>query len=276
MAILLILIAIILIIFLLWCLLLMPRRNQPGWEKLFGVRYAHRGLHNTVEGMPENSLAAFRKAASRGFGAELDVHLMADGSLAVVHDSNLQRVCGKNLIIEDMTAEELQHYPLQGTEETIPLLQDVLDVFEGKTPLIIELKAERGNAAALTDAVMKLLENWNGHYCIESFHPAVLLHLEKHYPQVIRGQLSQNFLRAGEVGNLSRPVRVILTFLLTTFLTRPDFIAYNYLDRSCPSLRLMKRLYHVQEAGWTIRDCGNMEALEKEGVIPIFEGFIPD
>lgn len=276
MIILLILISVILIIFLLWCLLLMPRRNQPGWEKLSGVRYAHRGLHNTVEGVPENSLAAFRKAASRGFGAELDVHLMADGSLAVVHDSNLQRVCGKNLTVEDMTAEELQHYPLQGTGEIIPLLSDVLDVFEGKTPLIIELKAERGNAAALTDAVMKLLKNWHGNYCIESFHPAVLLHLKKHYPQVIRGQLSQNFLRASEVGNLSWPVRVILTFLLTTFLTRPDFIAYNYLDRSCSSLRLMKRLYYVHEAGWTIRDRGNMEALEKEGVIPIFEGFIPE
>lgn len=276
MIILLILISIILIIFLLWCLLLMPRRNQPGWEKLSGVRYAHRGLHNTVEGVPENSLAAFRKAVDCGFGAELDVHLMADGSLAVVHDSNLQRVCGKNLIIEDMTAEELRHYPLQGTGETIPLLQDVLDVFEGKTPLIIELKAERGNAAALTDAVMNLLKNRNVDYCIESFHPAVLLHLKKHYPQVIRGQLSQNFLRASEVGNLSWPVRVILTFLLTTCLTRPDFIAYNYLDRSCPSLRLMKRLYHVQEVGWTIRDCESMKALEKENVVPIFEGFISD
>ncbi len=276
MVILLILISLAFIIFLTWCLLLQPRRKQPGWEKLSGVRYAHRGLHNTIEGVPENSLAAFRKAADCGFGAELDVHLMADGSLAVVHDSNLQRVCGKNLIIEDMTSEELQHYPLQGTKETIPLLQDVLDVFEGKTPLIIELKAERGNAAALTDAVMNLLKNRKADYCIESFHPAVLLHLKKHYSQVIRGQLSQNFLRTSEVGNLSWPVRVILTFLLTTFLTRPDFIAYNYLDRSCSSLRLMKRLYHVQEVGWTIRNCESMEALEKENVIPIFEGFIPD
>lgn len=197
MVILLILISMLLILFLLWCLLLMPRRNQPGWERLSGVRYAHRGLHNTVEGVPENSLAAFRKAVDCGFGAELDVHLMADGSLAAVHDSNLQRVCGKNLVIEDMTAEELQHYPLQGTGETIPLLQDVLDVFEGKKPLVIELKAERGNAAALTDSVMNLLKNWNGNYCIESFHPAVLLHLKKHYPQVLRGQLSQNFLRIG-------------------------------------------------------------------------------
>ena len=37
-----------------------------------------------------------------------------------------------------------------------------LDLFAGKTPLIIELKVERGNFAALTEAVMAALEGWNG------------------------------------------------------------------------------------------------------------------
>ena len=80
------------------------------------------------------------------FGAELDVHLMADGNLAVVHDSDLTRVCGKKGVIEDLRREDLKNYPLQGTGETIPLFGDVLDLFAGKTPLIVELKAERGNA----------------------------------------------------------------------------------------------------------------------------------
>ena len=40
-----------------WCMLLRPRRNQPGWEKFQAVRYAHRGLHNATPGVPENSLA---------------------------------------------------------------------------------------------------------------------------------------------------------------------------------------------------------------------------
>ena len=79
------------VLFLVYLALLIPRRNYPGWEKLDGVRYAHRGLHDKDQGRPENSLAAFRLAAEKGFGAELDVHLMADGKLAVVHDSSLQR-----------------------------------------------------------------------------------------------------------------------------------------------------------------------------------------
>ena len=65
------------------------------WQTLSGYRYAHRGLHDLNAGRPENSLGAFRAAAEAGFGAELDVHLMADGALAVVHDSDLERVCGR-------------------------------------------------------------------------------------------------------------------------------------------------------------------------------------
>ena len=265
----------LLVLALLWLLLLLPRQGAPGWEALGRARYAHRGLHDAGAGRPENSIAAFRAAIEKGFGAELDVHLMADGNLAVVHDSDLTRVCGKKGVIEDLRREDLKNYPLQGTGETIPLFGDVLDLFAGKTPLIVELKVERGNAAALTDAAMAALAGWNGTYCVESFHPGVLLRLKKKYPRVIRGQLSQNFLKGGEVNGLSLPVRFALTNLLTSVLTRPDFIAYNYIDRSCPSLRLMKRLYGVHEVGWTIRSKEILERLEQQGVMPIFEGFLP-
>ena len=258
-----------------WSLLLKPRRNQPGWEKLEGVRYAHRGLHDMKLGVPENSMAAFQRAIDHGFGAELDVHLMADGNLAVVHDSDLTRVCGKKARIEDLVEEELMDYPLMGTEELIPLFEEVLGLFEGKTPLVIELKVEGGNANALTDAVMAALEGWNGTYCVESFHPAALLRLKERYPWVLRGQLSQNFLRDSEVSNLSIPARFVLTNLLTTAFTRPDFIAYNWKDRGNLSLRWMRALYGVHEVDWTVRERETMETLDQAGVTSIFEGFVP-
>ena len=220
-------------------------------------------------------MAAFRRAVEYGFGAELDVHLMADGELAVTHDSSLARVCGKQVCIEDLAAADLPDCALLGTEETVPLLRDVLALFEGKTPLIIELKVERGNANALTDAVMALLEGWNGTYCIESFHPAVLLRLKKKYPEVIRGQLSENFLRDSDVDSLPLPLRFILTNLLTSAATGPDFIAYKWQDRNSPTLRLMKKVYGVHEAAWTVQDRETMEMLEQDGAITIFEGFIP-
>ena len=149
------------------------------------------------------------------------------------------------------------------------------ELFEGKTPLVIELKVERGNANALTDAVMAALEGWNGIFCLESFHPAALLRLKEKYPQVLRGQLSQNFLKPGEANGLSLPVRFMLTNLLTTAATRPDFIAYSCKDRNNASLRMMKALYGVHEVGWTVRDRETMDALDREGTASIFEGFVP-
>ena len=258
-----------------WCLLLQPRQGQPGWEALGNVRYAHRGLHDLAQGRPENSMAAFRAAVEGGFGAELDIHLMADGRLAVVHDSDLTRVCGKQVFIEDLTAADLKDYPLQGTEETIPLFEDVLAIFEGKTPLVVELKVERGNANALTDAAMTLLKDWNGTYCVESFHPGALLRLKEKYPQVIRGQLSQNFMKGNEVNGLALPTRFMLTNLLTSACTKPDFIAYIWKDRKNASLRLMTRLYGVHEVAWTVRDRETMEMLDGDGVPSIFEQFVP-
>ena len=220
-------------------------------------------------------MAAFREAVEHGFGAELDVHLMADGNLAVVHDSDLTRVCGKKVFIEDLTVGDLKDYPLQGTEETIPLFQDVLSLFEDKTPLVVELKVERGNADALTDAAMAMLENWNGTYCVESFHPGALLRLKEKYPWVIRGQLSQNFMKGSEVNGLSLPVRFALTNLLSTGFTKPDFIAYNWKDRDNVNLRLMKKLYGVHEVAWTVRDKETMDRLDGDGVPSIFENFLP-
>ena len=41
--------------------------------------YAHRGLHNIKQAIPENSLPAFKAAIAAGFGVELDVQLSSDG-----------------------------------------------------------------------------------------------------------------------------------------------------------------------------------------------------
>ena len=258
----------------LWCLALMPRRGQPGWEKLEGYRYAHRGLHDVAAGRPENSLSAFRAAAEAGFGAELDVHLMADGSLAVVHDSDLARVCGRPGIVETMTRQDLADYPLLGSGETIPLLEDVLAVFAGKGPLIVELKPDRSNAAALTDAAMERLRAWPGTYCVESFRPAVLARLRKRWPEVLRGQLSCAFRGQGR-GPHEKLAYWAVRHLLVCAAGRPDFVAYGWEDRDEVSLRLMRKLWHVHEAYWTVRDPAVMDALEAQGASVIFEGFVP-
>ena len=112
-------------IFILYLLALMGRSSHPDWKKLEGFRYAHRGLHG--KGIPENSMAAFYLAVRHGYGIELDVHLIKDGNLAVIHDASLLRTAGVDVNVEDLTLEQLSGFRLEGTEETIPSFLQVLD-----------------------------------------------------------------------------------------------------------------------------------------------------
>jgi glycerophosphoryl diester phosphodiesterase len=239
-------------------------------------RYAHRGLHDISQGVPENSLPAFRRAIGRGFGAELDVHLLADGSLAVFHDFDLKRVTGREGVIEELTAEKLSEYRLGGTEETIPQLCQVLELFDRATlPLIIELKSYRGNHAALTERTVEELDKYLVPYVMESFDPRCLMWLRRNRPEIIRGQLAQDFLHGSEVPGLSRAQKRILTRMDFNRVTRPNFVAFRFEDRDTPSLRRIKRFKSAVIFYWTIRSREDMELAEAEGAQVIFEGFVP-
>ena len=267
------LLAIVILIALLYILCLRCSRRRD-WKKYQGWRYAHRGYHDKPR-IPENSLPAFRRAVQCGFGAELDVHLMKDGHLAVIHDASLKRTAGADVLVEDLTAEELKQYRLEGTEHHIPLLEEVLPIFAGKAPLIVELKAERGNAAALAEAACALLDKYHVTYCMESFDPRCLMWLWENRPDVVRGQLSENFARHGDGENLPGVVRWVLSNLLLNCRTRPDFIAYRFEDRKCLSLWLCRSIYRTQEFSWTIRSKEDMETAEQNGALVIFEQFNP-
>ena len=262
----------ILIVFILYALSLRGRTGHKGLTALRGWAYAHRGLH--TECIPENSMAAFRAAIDGGYGAELDVHMMRDGQLAVIHDSSLQRVAGADVRIEDLTAEDLARYTLGNTQEQIPLFKDVLALFEGKTPLIVELKTAGDNFAALTEAACALLDQYHVTYCIESFDPRCIRWLKENRPNVVRGQLAENSLRAKRT-SVSLFLRVVLTNHLEYFLTRPDFVAYKFADRKIFSNFLVRKLWGVQGVAWTLTSQQEFDTAVQEGWLPIFERFRP-
>jgi len=254
-------------------LLLRCRRENPAWDRLLGRRYAHRGWHEKPR-IPENSMSAFRRALDRGWGAELDVHLLKDGTLAVFHDSDLSRCTGQDGIIEDLDRDALSALRLEGTEEPVPLFEDVLSLFEGKAPLIIELKSYGNNYRRLAETVAVRLDRYRGDFCIESFDPRVLLVYKHLRPSVIRGQLSMDFRPGGEP--LPGWQRFFLRNLLTNVLTFPDFIAYRFEDRQRLTPRLCVNVWGAKEVNWTILRKEDMLAAEAAGAIPIFEQFDPD
>ena len=247
------------------------RSGHPGLKQLQKFSYAHRGLHGN--GIPENSMAAFRAALEKGYGIELDIHLMADGELAVIHDTSLKRTAGVDVKITDLTTADLENYRLEGTEEKIPLFSQVLELYAGKAPLIIELKAD-GNHRALVEAACRAMEGYTGAYCMESFDPRCILELKKNHPQVIRGQLSENFLRSDV--KLNPALKFAMTHNLLHFATKPDFVAYDFgTRRTTPSNFICRRIWDMQGVTWTLRNAGDHEQALKEDWLPIFEHYEP-
>lgn len=247
------------------------RTGHPLVRDLEKYIYAHRGYHDKPQ-IPENSMPAFRRAVERGWGAELDVHLLKDGSLVVFHDSDIKRCTGENGILEEMTLDEAEALRLEGTTERIPLFDEVLELFENSAPLIIELKTYKGNHRQLTEAVVKRLSEYKGLFCIESFDPRAIMDLRKTAPQIVRGQLSCNFRKDNSVQFWMRP---LLTHLVLNVLGKPDFNAYKFEDRQNKTLR-KQTAKGIKEVAWTIRSKENLEFCISRGIIPIFEKFDPE
>lgn len=267
-----VILSLLLVLALLWLLALRAHRCGDAMNALRRYHYAHRGLHDKKVGVPENSLLAFRRAVETGYGAELDVHLSKDRQLIVMHDECLKRTTGDIRNIADLTLPELRALRLEHTQEQIPVLFEVLALFTGKTPLVIEIKPVGGNHAELTRLVCEELDRYPElSYCIESFDPRVLRWLRRNRPEILRGQLATNFVKSRN--GLSLPLAFCLKNLLTGFLTVPDFIAYNFCYRSVRSLRLSRRVYGVAEFSWTIRSEANASAALQDGCAIIFEGF---
>ena len=253
-----------------WLFLIAPRARKKEMAPYLRP-YAHRGLWN--EEIPENSLAAFARAAEAGFAIELDVQLSRDGVVMVFHDYTLTRMCGESVRLSELTAAELQAKRLKGSDEHIPTFAEVLAVVDGRVPLLVELKGESANTAVCAP-VAALLDTYRGAYVVESFNPMLLRWFRKHRPQVLRGLLSSDLIKGKHEG--SRVLNFALSALLLTFLCRPAFHAWDGHYPHRAALRVGLRLFGAASFVFTMQKKEDYEYFLSRGSYPIFDSFIPD
>ena len=263
-----------LLTFFTWAVMIKPSgKKHPLETEMKRYIYAHRGLHKKEDGIPENSMAAFELAVERGYGIELDIHLSADSTPVVIHDTSLRRTTGENTDITDLRDVDIKKYPLEGTNERIPFFTEVLEAVDGRVPLLIELKVDDDNYKELTDRVLKELSGYEGIYAIQSFDPRAVDHLRRSYPHIMRGQLAGFLRKNGDT--LHKALDFGLRNLLTNFITKPHFIAYRVQDTSKPSIRLCRALYKPFELNWTCRTKAHHVIAHKNRAVPIFEKYLP-
>ncbi len=152
---------------------------------------AHRGACALA---PENTLAAFDLAGSHGASwVELDVDVIADGTVIVIHDSSLERTTNRAGSYYDLVADDLARIdagawfqapdgtrPFQG--EPLPTLADSLAAIrKHQMGVNVEIKSCEAGAAAckrLVDGVAGLLDQHaelgGGQVLVSSFNPLLL------------------------------------------------------------------------------------------------------
>ena len=250
---------------------MLPQYRQIGRQRLDWAKFAG-GLYLFALGLSKKVLLAdtFGKAVDAGYGIELDVQMTADGKVVVVHDFNLKRISGVDKEIDQCTYEELQEYPIYGSDQRVPLFEDVLKAVDGKVPLIVELKYKEGSK--ICEKAQEILNGYTGIYCIESFHPQVLVWYRKNYPHICRGQLSMNFERDE---NTKGAQYFALRHLLTNFLAKPDFIAYDCRAMHAVSKNICRNLFGCPSVAWTVKCQAQLDACSRSFDYFIFEGFAP-
>ena len=140
---------------------------------------AHRGASTRA---PENTMEAFRLGVEAGADAiELDVHLTADGQLAVIHDETLDRTTDRTGSVASQTMEQIREadagaefagpngdHPFRGRGLTVPTLPEVLAWLPDGVGLVVEIKA-RAAADAVVEAVRDHPVRASGRLAVISF-----------------------------------------------------------------------------------------------------------
>ena len=251
-----------------------PGKYDPKMAEPFNRRYfAHRGLHKEDKSVPENTLAAFGLAADKGYGMELDVQMTKDKVCVVFHDGDLKRIFGIDKNVSDFTLEELKELDIYGTGERIPTFKEMLDLIDGRSPLIVELKPETGKKRIeLCMECLALLRDYRektgGDFCVESFDPFIVKWFRKNAPDLFRGQLTMPAKNYDH--KIPFLARLSMSLCLYNFAAKPHFIAY-FNKKPSPILGLAK-LLGAKAVAWTSRTPGDSPGADAI----IFEFYEPE
>ncbi len=223
---------------------------------------AHRGYHDMNREVWENTLSAFSRAIEAGFAIECDLHYASDGVPVVFHDDDLQRVCNLPGEVRERTSAELGLLSIGGTRDKIPTLKQLLQLCDGKVPLVLELKGREGDDEGFAESVLEVLEGYKGHVALMSFDHWLLRDikaLDAPYPVGLtaEGNKPETFFQHDEAMHLGL-----------------DFISYFYGHLPNPFITA-QRQRGIPVITWTVRDEAARKHTFANADQMTFEGFDP-
>lgn len=229
-------------------------------QEILKTPIAHRGLHSKNEGVPENSLAAFRAAIDAGVGIECDVRILADETVVVFHDSYLKRMTGEKGKIGTINLKRLKNLYLHETQEVIPLFSEVLALIDGQVPLVIELKTHSKKSLIQARIVTSMLKEYSGPMIVSSFSSRAVRHFS--HEGFVTGQ---TFRQKTLLARMTSVAKWIVRGRHGDVLALPLAYRGTILGWIVRSLSDAPALY------WTAKNADEKDLAMKEGGV-IFEG----
>jgi len=217
---------------------------------------AHRGLHD--DSVPENSRAAFEAAIEAGYPIEIDVQLTKDKVPVVYHDDHLLRLTGLKKRVTKAMYNVVRQLKIADSEEDVPTFREVLDLVDGRVPLLIEIKRNKGSRG-IERVVLEMLKDYKGEFAIQSFNPMALRKVRKIDPSIYCGLLSSKLSEMKMLRIKKAAVRNARLF----FLAKPDFVSFEINSFPNDRVKRFREELKLPIIGWTIKTKEDIErALE--------------
>ena len=258
-----------------WAFAVKPRVwDKPDVSEIRRYDFARKGAFSPEKKIPENSLAAFQAAVDHGYGITMDVRLTKDGVPVVFHDEHTYRMTGYDKPVRNMTAEEITALHLNGTDETVPTLEQALKAVDCQVPVLIEVKPEGGNTEDLCSAICDVLDSYEGVFAVQAVDPHVLRWFKQERNEYIRGQIvDYNYSSGYSIANMVWDL--FSNSLLMNFLTEPDMLICDASVKYNPSVWLCRVLYRIPSLKRTVRSMEEYEAVKTDGATALFEQIEP-
>ena len=222
------------------------------------LKIAHRGVHKNS---PENSISSFEDALKIGADViELDVRLCASGEVVVFHDPWFKRMLGVSGSIKKTVFSDISKLRYIDSDESIPLLDDVLDQFADRISINIEIKDINISNHDVAKKVISLLKkiNFPESIWVSSFNPLVLDFIKTVEPRV----------KTGFLFNKTKYIPLLLSQFLHFDAWHPN---YELIDEEFVKVarRKNKKIY-----AWTVNNSEEIGRLKNLGIDGIITDYI--
>ena len=246
----------------------------PSW--LTARPIAHRGLHVAADGIIENSASAARAAIAGGFAIECDVQISADEEVLVFHDYTLDRLTGVTGRVDARNAADLAATVLKGSSDTIPTLTGFLDLVDGRTPLVIEIKSRFDGDLRLTRRTVEIVRGYRqAPIVLKSFDPVIVAALRELAPEIPRGVVAMNAYDYPDYAHLDAAEKHAMANLLHFEKSRPDFVSWKVADLPTAAPYLCRKGIGLPLMSWTVRTPEDQAKAAEHADQMVFEGFVP-